>query len=80
MAFRECPRLLLLLLLTLTLAKIRVPPRCNVSRVKSSFGMSVSLLSTSFAAMFPDNVGRFVIDGVVNAHDWYAGEQPMQLF
>lgn len=24
--------------------------------------------------MFPDNVGRFIIDGVINGHDWYAGE------
>lgn len=24
--------------------------------------------------MFPDNVGLLIIDGVANAHDWYAGE------
>ena len=28
----------------------------------------------SFAGMFPDKVGRLVIDGVVNSHDWYAGK------
>ena len=27
-----------------------------------------------FAGMFPDKVGRLVIDGVVNSHDWYAGK------
>lgn len=24
--------------------------------------------------MFPNNVGRFIIDGVFNAHDWYSGD------
>lgn len=32
-----------------------------------------SVLGATFAAMFPDNVGRFVIDGVVNSHEWYEG-------
>ncbi|GJE95975.1 hypothetical protein PsYK624_121680 [Phanerochaete sordida] len=32
-----------------------------------------SVIGATFAAMFPQNVGRFIIDGVVNAHEWYAG-------
>ena len=24
--------------------------------------------------MFPNNVGRFIIDGVANAHEWYEGK------
>ncbi|GJE95985.1 alpha/beta hydrolase [Phanerochaete sordida] len=33
----------------------------------------------SFASMFPDNVGRFIIDGVVNVHEYYTGKQPSAL-
>ncbi|KIP10531.1 hypothetical protein PHLGIDRAFT_101206 [Phlebiopsis gigantea 11061_1 CR5-6] len=40
------------------------------------YGISYgSLLGSTFAAMFPENVGRFVLDGVVNAHDYYAGNR-----
>ena len=28
-----------------------------------------------FAAMFPDKVGRVLIDGVANAHNYYNGER-----
>lgn len=24
--------------------------------------------------MFPNNVGHFIIDGVANSHEWYAGK------
>jgi hypothetical protein len=30
----------------------------------------------SFAGLYPDKVGRLLIDGVVNVIDWYAGRQP----
>ncbi|EKM55395.1 uncharacterized protein PHACADRAFT_255998 [Phanerochaete carnosa HHB-10118-sp] len=33
-----------------------------------------SILGATFAAMFPDNVGRFIIDGVFNSHQWYQGD------
>ncbi|EKM51092.1 uncharacterized protein PHACADRAFT_212992 [Phanerochaete carnosa HHB-10118-sp] len=40
----------------------------------SYYGISYgSLLGATFAAMFPDQVGRLVIDGIINAHDWYQG-------
>ncbi|GJE96256.1 alpha/beta hydrolase [Phanerochaete sordida] len=32
-----------------------------------------TILGATFAAMFPDNVGRLIIDGVVDADDYYAG-------
>lgn len=32
-----------------------------------------SILGATFAAMFPDNVGRFIIDGVSDAYEWYYG-------
>ncbi|KIP06187.1 hypothetical protein PHLGIDRAFT_467113 [Phlebiopsis gigantea 11061_1 CR5-6] len=32
-----------------------------------------SVLGATFAAMFPDRVGRVIIDGIVNSHEWYAG-------
>ncbi|GJE96012.1 alpha/beta hydrolase [Phanerochaete sordida] len=32
-----------------------------------------SILGSTFAAMFPNNVGRFVIDGVGDAHQYYYG-------
>ncbi|GJE95976.1 hypothetical protein PsYK624_121690 [Phanerochaete sordida] len=32
-----------------------------------------TVLGATFAAMFPHNVGRFIIDGVVNSHEWYQG-------
>ncbi|KAF7301068.1 Abhydrolase-4 domain-containing protein [Mycena indigotica] len=31
-----------------------------------------SVLGATFAAMFPDNVGRLIIDGVVDSEDYYA--------
>ncbi|GJE87210.1 alpha/beta hydrolase [Phanerochaete sordida] len=33
-----------------------------------------SILGATFAAMFPNNVGRFIIDGVFNSHQWYRGD------
>ncbi|EKM51090.1 uncharacterized protein PHACADRAFT_263055 [Phanerochaete carnosa HHB-10118-sp] len=33
-----------------------------------------SILGATFAAMFPDNVGRLIIDGVSDSHQWYFGE------
>ncbi|GJE90051.1 alpha/beta hydrolase [Phanerochaete sordida] len=32
-----------------------------------------TVLGSTFAAMFPDNVGRLIIDGVVDAENYYAG-------
>ncbi|EKM52549.1 uncharacterized protein PHACADRAFT_126443 [Phanerochaete carnosa HHB-10118-sp] len=32
-----------------------------------------TVIGATFAAMFPQNVGHFVIDGVVNSHEWYSG-------
>ncbi|GJE95969.1 alpha/beta hydrolase [Phanerochaete sordida] len=32
-----------------------------------------SVIGATFAAKYPDNVGRLVIDGVVNSHQWYGG-------
>jgi len=32
-----------------------------------------SVLGTTFAAMFPDHVGRLIVDGVVDVDDYYAG-------
>ncbi|GJE96257.1 alpha/beta hydrolase [Phanerochaete sordida] len=32
-----------------------------------------TILGATYAAMFPDNVGRLIIDGVVDADDYYAG-------
>ncbi|GJE96008.1 hypothetical protein PsYK624_122010 [Phanerochaete sordida] len=38
------------------------------------YGISYgSVFGATFAAMFPDNVRRIAIDGVVNAHEWYQG-------
>ncbi|KLO10632.1 hypothetical protein SCHPADRAFT_916291 [Schizopora paradoxa] len=33
-----------------------------------------TVLGATFSAMFPDNVGRVVIDGVVDSENYYAGE------
>ncbi|KIP07260.1 hypothetical protein PHLGIDRAFT_428077 [Phlebiopsis gigantea 11061_1 CR5-6] len=45
----------------------------------SYWGVSYgSVLGATYAAMFPDNVGHLLIDGVVNSHDWYGG--PRNLF
>ena len=33
-----------------------------------------TVLGQTFASMYPEKVGRLVIDGVVNITDWYAGE------
>lgn len=32
-----------------------------------------SILGNSFAALYPDNVGRIIVDGVVDAEDYYSG-------
>jgi len=31
-------------------------------------------LGATFASMYPNRVGRLVLDGVVDAEDYYAGE------
>jgi pimeloyl-ACP methyl ester carboxylesterase len=35
-----------------------------------------TLLGATFASMYPSKVGRLVLDGVVDAEDYYAGESP----
>ena len=37
-------------------------------------GMSYgTLLGATLAAMFPDRIGRMVLDGVLNPHEYYNG-------
>ncbi|GJE95986.1 alpha/beta hydrolase [Phanerochaete sordida] len=38
-----------------------------------------TVLGSTYAAMYPDHVGRFIIDGVVNAHEWYTGNDTASL-
>ncbi|GJE98455.1 alpha/beta hydrolase [Phanerochaete sordida] len=44
----------------------------NVNYWGISYG---SVLGATFAAMFPQNVGRFIIDGVSDSHEWYYSAQ-----
>ncbi|THH27977.1 hypothetical protein EUX98_g6208 [Antrodiella citrinella] len=42
----------------------------------SSYG---TVLGATFAAMFPDNVGRLVLDGVMDAEDYYSAQRSTSL-
>jgi pimeloyl-ACP methyl ester carboxylesterase len=45
------------------------------------YGVSYgTLLGTTFAALFPDRVGRMIVDGVVDGEDYYAGQWRSNLF
>ncbi|KIP04825.1 hypothetical protein PHLGIDRAFT_179591 [Phlebiopsis gigantea 11061_1 CR5-6] len=40
----------------------------------SYWGISYgSVIGATYAAMFPENINHLLIDGVLNSHDWYAG-------
>ncbi|GJE95973.1 alpha/beta hydrolase [Phanerochaete sordida] len=44
-------------------------------RTLNYYGISYgTVLGATFAAMYPDYVGRFVLDGVVDAPGWYSGD------
>ncbi|KAF2690683.1 hypothetical protein K458DRAFT_412031 [Lentithecium fluviatile CBS 122367] len=47
-----------------------------VSKVQLNFhGESYgTLLDITFAALYPDRVGRMVLDGMVDVNDWYTGD------
>ena len=59
----------------LNFAKLRAPKEASEGDVKLNYyGASYgTALGTAFATLHPEHVGRFVLDGVVDAEDYFRG-------
>lgn len=52
------------------------PEEANLWYYGASYG---TVLGATFAAMYPDRVGRMILDGVVDSDDYYSGQQSTTL-